>query len=204
MRFRTKQSAEQQQLLYIKNCSRTVNLKLSESEKSVYSLLKILSTHSSNKSVTFGPDTVISVFKTMYVIGKSTAIILFLVVAAVFVVLTVLEQQSQIEPEVSGGTSLDKEAAHGDSVKLRKSSGSTQHFRGRRRSLLDSAHPSPHHSGVHFMHNASIHKKVWMHYEVVDGLKNEEVVMFVMSSTVKDGYLLRERFVNYHVTSFKL
>jgi len=26
----------------------------------------------------------------------------------------------------------------------------------------------------------------------------------VMSSTVKDGYLLRERFVNYHVTYFKL
>jgi len=147
---------------------------------------------------TFGPDTVISVFKTMNVIGKSTAIILLLLVAVVFVVLTVLEQRSQIEREVSGGTSL--EVAHGDSVKLRESIESTQHFRGRRRSLLDSVHPSPHHSGVHFMHNASVHKKAWMHYEVVDGLKNEEVVMFVMSSTVKDGYLLRERFVNCHIT----
>ena len=142
----------------------------------------------------------------MYVIGKSTAIILFSAVAVVCVVLMVLEHRPQIETMVDAGTSLDNEAAPGYLAELYGSSGSTKHFRGRRRSLLDPVHPSPHHSGVHFAHNAtsSTHKKAWMHYEEVDGLKNEEVVMFVMSSTVKDGYLLRERFVNFSKYAFKL
>ena len=64
------------------------------------------------------------------------------------------------------------------------------------RSLQAVTHLLPTHStGHHFNHTSAgaHHKRAWMHYQEVDGLKNEEVVMFVMSSTIRDGYLLRER-----------
>ena len=78
------------------------------------------------------------------------------------------------------------------------------HFRGIHRSLLEDGHALPHRGGIHFKHNETLHKKAWMHYEVVDGLRNEEVIMFVMSSTTKDGYLLRERVIAGARTWMKL
>lgn len=48
--------------------------------------------------------------------------------------------------------------------------------------------------GIHFNHSGD-HRSAWMHLEEVDGLKNTEVVMVVTSTVIKDGYLLRERYV---------
>jgi hypothetical protein len=53
-------------------------------------------------------------------------------------------------------------------------------------------HELPWHHGHHFNHTGG-HKKAWMHFKEVDGLKNEEVAVFVMSSTTNEGMLLRER-----------
>jgi hypothetical protein len=53
-------------------------------------------------------------------------------------------------------------------------------------------HQLPWHHGHHFNHTGG-HKKAWMHFKEVDGLKNEEVAVFVMSSTTNEGMLLRER-----------
>lgn len=65
------------------------------------------------------------------------------------------------------------------------------------RNLQIVSHLLPSHStGHHFNHSiGGAHKRAWMHFHEVDGLKNEEVIMFVMSSTIKEGYLLRERYV---------
>lgn len=64
------------------------------------------------------------------------------------------------------------------------------------RNLQAVGHLLPTHTtGHHFNHTAAGHKRAWMHFQEVDGLKNEEVIMFVMSSTIRDGYLLRERSV---------
>ena len=69
------------------------------------------------------------------------------------------------------------------------------HMRTGKRRLQEPSAGLPHNGGYHTNHSTTAHKHAWMHYEVVDGLKNEEVVMFVMSSTTREGYLLRERYV---------
>lgn len=47
---------------------------------------------------------------------------------------------------------------------------------------------------IHFNHSGD-HKNAWMRLEEVDGLKNTDVVMVVTSTAIKDGYILRERYV---------
>ena len=55
-------------------------------------------------------------------------------------------------------------------------------------------HLIPHTHVHHFNHSAAHRKGAWTHFKEIDGLKNEEIVMFVMSSTIRGGYLLRERY----------
>ena len=144
-----------------------------------------------------------SSLRTSSAMGTLTAILVFTIVALVCIVHTVFEQHPTISTNhVSGGDHFAHATKNGNVLQLRKSSHEKGYLSGRQRSLKDSGHPVPHHSTVHIEHNATLHKKAWMHYEEVDGLKNEEVVMFVMSSTVKDGYLLRERFVNFSKYAF--
>ena len=57
----------------------------------------------------------------------------------------------------------------------------------------ENEHQLPWHHGHHFNHSGGGHKKAWMHFENVDGLRNEEVAVFVMSSATRGGSLLRER-----------
>lgn len=135
---------------------------------------------------------------TVYAMGASTVFSAFVLVAMVCIVHNYFEQHTVIPTNlnlVSGGDHSADATKNGNVLQLRRLSYDNGHISDRHRSLIDAGHPLPHHSTVHYVHNTTIHKKAWMHYEVVDGLKNEEVVMFVMSSTVKDGYLLRERLV---------
>lgn len=55
--------------------------------------------------------------------------------------------------------------------------------------LIDAA--SPHHFR---MYNSSHHEKPWMALSEVDGLKNEDVVMLISSSEVKNFAYLRGRY----------
>jgi hypothetical protein len=66
---------------------------------------------------------------------------------------------------------------------------------------LDSSSPANPHQlptrhGHHFNHSAG-HKRPWVHFQEVDGLRNEEVAVFVMSSTANEGTMLRERYVSH-------
>ena len=72
----------------------------------------------------------------------------------------------------------------------------SKHHGALRRRLADpteNEHQLPWHHGHHFNHSGGGHKKAWMHFENVDGLSNEEVAVFVMSSAAHGGSLLRER-----------
>jgi hypothetical protein len=57
--------------------------------------------------------------------------------------------------------------------------------------LLGDAHHEKMYGYNDSAHHA--HEKAWMALEVVDGLRNEDVVMMVTSSEVKDFHYLRER-----------
>lgn len=141
-----------------------------------------------------------------------------LVVCTVLCVLVLLELRTNLTPTASLARSLatadiptddclniTEKAARSVLRELVEDSNALgQNFRGAKRSLLEDGHALPHRGGIHFKHNETVHKKAWMHYEVVDGLRNEEVIMFVMSSTTKDGYLLRERVIAGARTWMKL
>ncbi len=58
---------------------------------------------------------------------------------------------------------------------------------------VESLNSGMHTHSLHFNHSED-HRSAWMHLEEVDGLKNTDVVMVVTSTSIKDGYLLRERY----------
>lgn len=64
-------------------------------------------------------------------------------------------------------------------------------------------------SESHHHNHIRTHRRIggfsaWQHLKEVDGLKNEDVVMAITSTSVRDGYLLRERYSSVKCTGLCL